>query len=362
MTSIAARLGLALAVAIGGCGGSQRGLPPMTNAPSTELHASADLIGFWQFSAGDGPHFGVIDRDAERTRTTLTIGQVQDRRPRIVKSIGSPDLSIRGVDARVAGAELVFVLEINVGRALQLARADLSALLDPARKEVTFSGMRDLNLSTTQAARVVLPPANQWNVADTLGPEEWLFSPRFLRGADAPPAVAANTADGQAMLFGDAPGAETFVVAAAAEPQVLVHNGQQIVAARRFPKPYQPFWSLRRYSGGTRFRTAELTTIEDGATLNVSNDLKIGPVVAFALVAGEGGAPWLFALRDSGAVSDVVAITRNDRGWAAAGTLPLDARGEQLSVEYAADGWRLLFATRTGERSTLRYQTWTIPR
>ncbi len=340
--------------------------PPMLTAPPpVEVYAGADIVGFWQFSAGDRPYFGVLDRAADRSRSTLTIGRVVDGRPEVVRRIVNDDVSARGIDGAASGTDLVLVVEVNRGRAAHIVRADLAALVSPSAAPVRFQLGQEVALTARQREQVRLPPGRLWNVADFLGPEEWLFSPRLVRGGAAPAPVVANTADGRAITPGaDADAdARALAIANAAQPQAYQRGTRRYVAYQRYAQPYFPFWTLARYSGGAQPRSGDLVVVEDGAApQDLSAGLGVGPVVGFTLAGDTAGVPWIFALRGGASGTEAVAIMRQAERWAVVDEWALGAPSERLTAEHDGAAWHLVYSTRAAKGWSLRHERWPKPR
>jgi hypothetical protein len=327
----------------------------MTRMPSVEVYSCAHLVGFWQLSDRDAHYFGVLERDQNEQRSTLAIGRVSASGSQVIKRIANQDTRIRWLDANRVGADLFFVLEINQGRALQTVRARIAALVDPAVAQVAFEDLRDLGLSPRQVEKVQIPPEKLWNVADILAPKQWLFSPRLVRGEVREPQVIANTANGYAVLVGSQDTADA--IADAGEPQAHLRSGRHLFAFLRYPEPNFPFWSLPRYEGERTAQSGDLHVGTREASTNLSRDLQIGPVIAFALTADSAGTPWVFALKAGPAAAEVIALVQRGQSWTVAERWALDGPAERLTVEYAANAFHVLYAVRTTGWS-VRYQSW----
>jgi len=332
----------------------------MTVASLNEIYAAVRLVGFWQFASGGQNYLGVLERDADESHSTLTILRSNEVRWERVKTISNDDVTIRAIDAAPIGGDLVFGLELNGEVALELAQVTLAALLDPANRGVQFTPVAEINPTEAQAQRVDLPVVHKWNVAAPLPPARWLFSPQFVRGAGTAQLIA-NTADGQAMLFAPTaqPDLATFSIPNAAEPQAAIAHGERVVAFKRDAEPYYPFWSLPRYSGDKLPKSGDLMVATDpAAPRNLSRELSIGPVLAYQMTAAPDGALWIFALIDASVGTDVVALSQRGSAWAVAGRWSVDGEAQQISVEYGAEHWHLVYAVPDRRGWSLRYQTW----
>lgn len=332
----------------------------MAVASLNEIYAAVRLVGFWQFAAGGQNYLGVLERDADETRSTLTILRAGDGRWEVVKSISDEDVGIRAIDGVPIGADLVFGLELNENAALEVAQVVLAALLDPANQAVSFKSDAEIGLTDLQAQKVNLPVTQRWNVATPLPPARWLFSPQFVRGGDAPQLIA-NTADGQAMLFTPTaqPDLAAFSIPNAAEPQAAIVNGQRIVAFKRYPEPYYPFWSLPQYSGDKLPKGGDLMAATDPASpRNLSRELSIGPIIGYKMAASSDGRLWIFALSDAPVGTDVIALSQRGPEWTVAGRWSVDGEVQQLSVEYGADRWHFVYGLPIEGGWSLQHQAW----
>jgi hypothetical protein len=359
----------------------QPGPTTMTTMPSTEIHAGAELLGFWPFVAAGQVHVGVLERELGAKRSALTILALDTAgTARVVRRVDAADTSIHAADARVVGADLVLALETNLGHALQLVSSPVAALVDPAQPAPGFLPLGGFGLSPAQQAGVVLPAPEQWNVADTLAPSGWLFSPRLTLGLETVEIIA-NTADGQAVrLAGPAgggaaptgprvpgiPGAAGSSKAGAASagaaiadaglPQALVIAGRRLTAFLRFPPPYRPFWALPRYGGPAQPAAGQLAVLADGDTAprNLSADPQLGPVIGFSLILGSDARPTLLALRRTEGGVRLAELNLGAGGWTRRADLALSGAAERvaglvapdrsLAVVYAvrlAGGWSL---------------------
>lgn len=325
---------------------------------STEIQASQNLVGFWQFAALNGLYVGVLDKDADNHRSALTFHRITDDRADRVRRIETDDVSIRAIDARTFGPDLVYVMEVNRGRALQSGRTPLAALLDASVAQVVFADVHDLGLSALQVEKVKLPSSELWNVADVLAPKRWLFSPRWVRGG--PAEVVANSADGQAMIVAaTTEAARAAVITNAAEPQVLDHKQHRYLAFTRYAVPYRPFWALNRYSGSKEPHAGPLLLAEDGAeAVDLSAKLGIGGVFGFSLAAGRDGAPWVFALRKIAAGTQLLAISQSGSKWVLVSEHLLDGPAERVSAEYVGEVWHIVWAARKSRGWVLRHTRW----
>lgn len=333
----------------------------MSTSPLTDVHAFARLVGVWQFAARDVAWFGALARDEGATVTQFAIGPLDVATP-AVKITEDDDLSVRAIDARAIGDELVLALEINRSRALQLARVPLAALTDGSVAAAAFNGQQDLNLSDADAEDVRLPPDRLWNVASSLKTTRWLFSPRLTRGATPRAEVVANTADGRIVVLDAASDRVSTIVGppGAAEPQACRFADRRILAFKAQAEPgYVPFWSLPRYSVERPARTGALTIIDGDVTIDLSKELELGPVVAFALETDAAGAPWLFALRDARGGRGVTALQRTDRRWVVAGEWNVAVAADIISAAPARQGWRLLYGIGSASGWSLKQQVWT---
>jgi hypothetical protein len=339
----------------------------MTPLPSTEIHAGAELLGFWPFAVGEQRFVGVLDRDLGARRSALTVIALPATGPaRVVRRIDAEDASIHAADARVVGTELVLVLETNRSHALQLVRTPVAALVDAALPAPGFQVLGPLDLTPAQQARVRLPAPEQWNVADVLAPTGWLFSPRLSQGV-AEIEVLANSADGQALRLVAPPGgagpaanlgprvpglpavpgaqaaaAGTSASAAIAEaglPQSLVVGGRRYTGYLRFDPPYRPFWTLARYSGLAQAAAGQLEVLADGepAPRNLSAELQLGAVIGFALSAGADGLPLLLALRRTPEGMRLSVLQSGAAGWVRRPDLALNGDAERVAASVGAD-------------------------
>jgi hypothetical protein len=334
----------------------------MIGSQLNEIHACADLIGFWQFSVGGREHFGVLERDPDATHSTLTIGRIAGDRSEIVRRVSNPDVSIRGIDARTVGDDLIFLLEFNRVRALQVERATVATLLDASSTRNPLQVVRDLELPDAQRGKVRLPPPKMWHAADLPKPIGWLFSARLVRGVSAPEAIA-NTADGQAVVVGADQPADRPMIAEAAEPQELRRDGHRYLGFKRYEIPYYPYWELPHYSGDDEPRIGDLTAVVDaGRPQSLSTELGIGPVVGFGMADDPGGTPMMFALRQSPSATRVAALALRNGSWAKVDDWEIDAGARGVSAERASDGWHLVFAIRTPNGWSLRHQRWSTAR
>lgn len=332
----------------------------MAVASLNEIYTAVRLVGFWQFTAGGQNYLGVLEQDADETRSTLTILRAGDGRWETVKAISDEDVGIRAIDGQPIGGDLLFGLELNEEMSLQIARVELSALLDPANQAVAFNPSGEISPTDAQAQKVDLPVTQRWNVATPLPPARWLFSPQFVRGGDAPQLIA-NTADGQAMLFTTTaqPDLAAFSIPNAAEPQAAIVNGQRIVAFKRYPEPYYPFWSLPQYSGDKLPKGGDLMVATDPASpRNLSRELSIGPIIGYKMAASSDGRLWIFALSDAPVGTDVIALSQRGPEWTVAGRWSVDGEVQQLSAEYATERWHLIYGVPIEGGWSLRHQTW----
>ena len=332
----------------------------MAVASLTEIYTAVRLVGFWQFTAGGENYLGVLEQDDDETQSTLTILRANNGRWETVKTISNEDVSIRAIDGIPIGTDLVFGLELNENTGLEVVRAELAALLDPANKAVQFKEDAEIGLTDAQAQKVNLPVTQEWNVATLLPPARWLFSQQFVRGAGVPQLIA-NTADGQAMLFSPTapPDLAAFSIPNAAEPQAQIVNGQRIVAFKRTSEPYYPFWSLSRYSGDKLPKGGDLMVATDPASpRNLSQGLLIGPIIGFKMAASPDGRLWIFALSDAPVGTDVIALSQRGPEWTIAGRWSVDGEAQGISVEYGREHWHLVYAVSSERGWSLRHQTW----
>jgi hypothetical protein len=346
-------LPLLLGAAIG-CNGSSPQAEPMTATSSNEIYATAGLLGFWQFAAADGRYFGVLERGDGAS--TLAVGRLRGGRAEIVKRVTQADTSIRAIDARVIGQDLVFVTELNRITPLQLVFTSVASLIDPAVPRVPFGGLVNIELSRGQAEQVQLPLAMRWHVADVLPPASWLFSPRLTRGATAEPEVVANAADGSAVVVArNAEAGGPAPVANAIRPQAVRLSARRLLAYLRAEEPYYPFWSLPRYNGDA-VPAGDLYVSSGDAEENLSAASGLGSIAAFALTVDTTGAPWIFAAT-AAAPSELVALRYGEQGWLIGGRMPQEGRVQRITAEQDADGWHIVYAVRENAWS-LRYQMW----
>jgi hypothetical protein len=330
--------------------------------PANTIHTCPELLGFWAFALGDAIAVGVLETDAQGRRSALTTlrvtasGSVQP-----LRRIEADDASIHAADARVIGADLVFALEVNRRHALQLVRLPLAGLLDTALPTATappvFQPIGSLDLSPVQQTAVRLPASEQWNVADTLAPKRWLFSPRLVLGT-AGPEVIANSADGQAMVLAPAPAERPPPLEGAAEPQALVQPaGDRITAYLRHDSPYRPYDSLARYSGLAQPEPGMLWVADSsGANVSRSAQLGLGAVIAYSLAAGNDGNPWIFALRDQGGGTALSALSRRTGRWIRMHEVTLDSPAQAVVAIQAGTAWHWILATRTEQGWSLRHK------
>jgi hypothetical protein len=233
-------------------------------------------------------------------------------------------------------------------------------LIDPANQSVSFKPEAEIGLTDPQAQKVELPVTLRWNVAVPLPPARWLFSPQFVRGASVPQLIA-NTADGQAMLFSPTaqPDLAAFSIPNAAEPQAVIVSGRRIVAFKRTAEPYYPFWSLPRYSGDPLPKSGDLMVATDPASpRNLSRDLSIGPIVSYKMAVSPDGRLWIFALSDAPVGTDVIALAQRGPEWTVAGRWSVDGEVQQISAEYGAERWHLIYVLPTERGWSLRHQVW----
>ena len=329
--------------------------PMMTDVPPREVHTCAALIGFWQFAVDGRPHFGVLERSEDRRQSVLTIKRLGEGTAEVARRVENEDVTVQGIDARVAGADLVLVLQINRRVPGQTVRTDVRTLVDASASPALFQSTGVIALTAQQEERVRLPSSQVWNVADVLVPEQWVFNPRLVRG-DGPTAVIANAADGQAVTPGvDAP--EGVAIPDAPDPQALVQGRRRYVAFRRLPEPYFPYAMRSRSARGERPPAGDLMMVQDRlAAQNLSVSLGVGPVAAFALAAGVGGAPWIFALQEDPAGVRVVALVRGAEQWAVADRWTVGVPAERVSAEHGPGGWHLMYAARGGPGWTLHHE------
>jgi hypothetical protein len=376
----------------GSCLAADPGRSTMTPLPSTEIHAGAELPGFWPFALGDQRYVGVLDRDPGARRSALTVIALPATGPaRVVRRIDADDASIHAADARVVGADLVVVLEINRSHALQLVRTPVAALVDAALPAPGFQVLGPLDLTAAQQARVRLQAPEQWNVADVLAPASWLFSPRLVLGTDAIE-VLANSADGQALRLAappggvgsaanpvrmpglpavpgaaprtpDAPAAtagasvDNAALAEAGLPQSLVVGGRRYTAYLRLAPPYRPFWTLARYSGLPQAAAGQLAISVDGepAPRNLSAEHQLGPVIGFSLSVGADGQPLLLALRRTPDGVRLSVLQIGAAGWVRRPDLALDGNAERVTASVGADrGLSVIYAVRVAAGWSLR--------
>jgi hypothetical protein len=324
---------------------------------STEIHSCPDLRGFWVFGAANGVHYGVFEHDAQKKHSAMSLGRIDAAgQATLLRRTEIANVSVIAMDARAIGADLAFVYEINHGLALQVVRTPAASLLAAGSSKVKFQAAGTPGMSASRQASIHLSSGDLWNVADILGPEEWLFGARLVQGS-AQADVVANSADGQAFVLGSALAEAWPAIADAAEPQALESAGRLWLAYRRFALPYRPFWSLPRYSTRTRPSPATLWVSEGGGVgRDLSTALGLGDVQGFSLVSDGNGQPWIFALRPAGAVSRLTALTRHPAGqWAVAQEWLLSTPAEQLVVLNSGRAWHVVYAVHAADGWTLRY-------
>ncbi|MCW5633128.1 MAG: hypothetical protein KIT17_07300 [Rubrivivax sp.] len=359
----------------------------MSTLASAKVHEAASLAAMWPFVAGGRAALGLLERDDDASRSSLVFGLLEPGRLQVVRRIDHDDVGIRSADAAVFGEEMVFVLEINQGAPLQLVRAGLQALLDRGAPPPGFTGGHELRLSSPQAASVKMPPADQWNVADTLAPARWLFNPRLVRGQPEP-LVVANAADGQLFVLAAAPSPPSALptpvpqptlpmppaqpapgslppLADAAEPQALRADGRLHVAFLRGPKAYRPYWELARYDGRPAEGPRRLFAAGEAAPpQDLSAAFGLGPVAGFALAGGSRGEPWLFALHTLPAGPEIAALTLGAQGWSRTAALSLQGAtgaGTHFGALRAGDAWHFFWAEGGPESSMVRHARWVHP-
>lgn len=354
--------GIAFTQGLMACSAAQEGNKTMVvELKSSPLHTAPELLALWQFNGGGQSLVGLLERNAAATRTTFLVGHVGQGRLGTLRKIDNEDVSIRAADAQLIGDELFFVLEINRGWPLQTARVKLPALLDAQAPPLAFADQRELRLRPAQAAQVKLPVADLWNVADRLPPRQWLFNPRLVTGTGAAIQVVANTADGQAVTLGAA-GQDVAMTALpdAAEPQALQASGRLHRVYFRGAVRYRPFSSLPRYTSGVETGTRQLLASLD--VENVATDLSaafgLGAVRAFALAAGAGGQPWLFAMHRGQAGPEIAVLAHVQERWTRIAALAVDVPGDMLSAQLIGDAWQLVWAERGAESTSVRHAIW----
>ncbi|MBI5718679.1 MAG: hypothetical protein HZC37_13430 [Burkholderiales bacterium] len=369
----------------------------MADLKSTPLHQSPQLVALWPFVHAGQPHIGLIERNEARTRSTLLVARIGQGPAQTLRRIDNDDVGVRGADALVQGDELAFVLEVNHGWPLQLARTRLAPLLEARSPAPEFADLHELHLGAAEAASVKLDPSDQWNVADLLAPRRWLFSPRWVLGA-GDTLVIANTADGQAVLLdakaaaaapaaGASPLAQIPLPARAgtaapaqrppapaatppapplpnaAEPQALMAGGQLHRAFLRAGTAYRPFWSLPRYGRGADAgpRRLLVSTGASGAVTDLSAAHGLGALTAFALAAADDGQPWLFAMHAGKQGPEIAVLRYQAAAWTSVAQLRVDTRGDQLAVQQIGRDWHLVWAEPGDSGHTLRHARWAAP-
>ncbi|WP_205525500.1 hypothetical protein [Pyxidicoccus trucidator] len=310
--------------------------------PLGELQVGEFVVGFWLFTHRRRVHLGVFDLDRREFRSTLTFARLEaDGQATPVRRIENEDASIRAVDARVVGPDMRFVLELNRGVPLQLTRTALEPLLEPAGPPLTFSPARPLGPWPQLDARIQLDIGEQWNVADSLRPEQWLFNPRFSPGAPTA-SMSVNTADGQTLLLTDE-GAPAGLLSDAALPQWWDRPALRVVAFQRMARAYRPFLALSRYSAPKLIPPSELWVVDAStAPRSLSAECKLGAVIGFALAEGPRGEPWLLALTRARAGVVISALARAAKGWAMVHEWPVDALATRIVALWHDDAWHIV--------------------
>jgi hypothetical protein len=357
-TRTVGRITAALVAVVCVCGSAAAAAEPAMSAAGTpgiaEIPASAALASYWLFAYGDGVYLGEYERESTG-RAALTIERLYAAAaPRTVRRIPSEGSLVRAIDAIVLGADLVMVLEINRGHALQLAKVPVAVLTDAAAPPPSLTPMQYLELDPAQQALVRVPAAEQWNVADYLAPAQWLFSPRLVRGLDHAEVVA-NAADGHGVqLPVDRPGPRA-VIADEPVPQSAQAGQLRSGAFLRFATPYRPFWSLARYSGPKQAERGTLwATLAASQPVSLSAQCGLGPVSGFALATDGNAQPWIFALEASPAGTRLAALAQRSGQWDREYDLAVDGSPEQVAALYSQGSWYIVTAVRVAGGWSLR--------
>jgi hypothetical protein len=320
------------------------------------IHRGPGLVDFWFIALHSGEYVGVVaegDDEAVLTLYARVAGAWVARRKLHL------DWPVRTSDARVLGGEVLMCTEVNNWIPIEFYRWSADDIAIPT-KEISEEAVGRLELGERQRERVDM--RRPWNVISPLEPQYWLFSPKFVQGS-APPQVIVDTSDGQAMLLSlDGPGDEDFAIPGALEPQAGVFHGQRVVAYKNAGAPIHPFWVLPRHQGKATQVSGALTVKEgDAPPLDLSAQLRIGPVSAFSLREDGKGVPWLLAVREAVVGSEIVALVKEGTRWAVKGTKALDDEVEELTTGWAKNGWHLVYSVGRGERKSVRWSFWEMP-
>lgn len=341
----------------------------MTSSPTKPILTCEDLISFW-FQGG---LLGVLEGDQTRSAMTLTILQQKDWHPvsRTTLEDRLMPLGRHPWDAVNRGEAIWLVWQANTDEPLEVVALPRRDFLDDPIEELSTSPTHPLRLDAAQAARVHLT-APPWN--GLLPPEKTLFHPRFVGGGTS--LVIANTADNQAMLFSFAPEHDrgsapiaadadfdpsAFAIPNAFGPQAWYDRGSVAVAFRRFAKNVCPFWEDTIPASGDLF-------FAPGSRLpvNLSSDLGFGPILDFALVAGEQRG--LVALKEQPIGSELLALAYDGGQWSLQARTTLD--GDFRAIRCAVQGNQVqlvlaerndpaeVAATSPGKNWTLHYLAW----
>jgi hypothetical protein len=348
----------------------------MTTLQTTVLRSGGRPLASWQFLREGQAYLALLERDVAATRTTLVIGRLPASNGSawaMLREISSDDTGIRAADGVVVDSHLHVVMEINRGDALQVTQTELEPLLDTRRPPPQFNEPRAIEPDAARAAGVQLSGAEQWNVADTLAPSSWLFSPRWIRGLrDA--AVIVNAADGKALpIDARAAGSATAKPPAAAleqalpdaaEPQSMHWSGRvATVFSRSSGKPYRPYWTLARYAGRAAAPARQLWAVQDGAVasaVDLSKQFQLGAVTSYALAPGPEAQPWLFVLH--GAPNELRVLRLGAAGWTAVASLALASTGgHHLSAGFSGRDWDLVWHEPGAKGHVVRHARWAGP-
>ena len=312
----------------------------MANAELEGFHTCDTLVGFFPVAAAGSRYAVVFEYDEGATETTMSaFGPDRDDHLRPLRTVTEPGIGIRDVDGRLVDGDLWFATEGNSTEAVQWTRSPLREVIDPdqpPRFELVWGG----GLSPADADRVHVPPTELWNVT-TLSPNQWLFGPHFVGGAEAAPELVVNTADGQVALLRpstsatDAIGEARFVaipssdgpkgtlspITGAFAPRACLVGGALVVSLLRPGGPVVPFKLTERRRFGVPPSGAALVVVEDGKDEHdLSRELDLGPVLEHALAPARDGSPWLFALRDADVGTEILALQRKGPGaWVVRG-------------------------------------------
>jgi hypothetical protein len=332
------------------------------------------LAGFWQFATPAGEFVGVVVNGESADSLTLF---ARSSRGWTAKQTIPLDGSIRASDAYVVGPDLLFCWEHNHHKALRFGKWQLQDLV--SGKVVPLEVLGAMGLGEAQAKRVT--PTQEWTVISMLLPRYWLFHPKWVRGEKT--VVIANTADGQAMLFAPgsdkrsrpeaqrssdgssprtppmSPDLESFGIRNGLLPQAMVWQGTRLVVYKQVAGQANPFFLRSSFDGRSTSVPGDLV-VQDagGAAVNLSSQLKLGPVTSFSLTESAAHVPWIFAVRQAVAGTEVIAIARGASTWTVKASKPVDNLIQELTVWQAADGFQIVYAAKDKQGWSVWHLPW----